>query len=57
MATGSGAIEEKRGKHYKGEEKSGRRPVADLTRPLDPASFEITICEREHGFDLGPMAF
>ena len=56
MATGSGAIEEKRGKHYKGEEKSGRRkvrPAADLTRPLDPASFEITICERQHGFGFG----
>ena len=53
MATGSGAVREKRGKHYKGEEKSGRRPVADLTRPLDPASFEITICERQQGFDFG----
>lgn len=35
------------GKHYKGEERSGRRPVADLGQLLDPAipSYEITICE------------
>ena len=45
LATGTGSVQETCGKHYSGEEKSGRRPLADTSRPLDPASFEITICE------------
>lgn len=48
LATGTVAnrrLLETCGKHYSGEEKRGRRPLADTSRPLDPASFEITICE------------
>lgn len=45
LATGTGSVQETCGKHYSGEEKRGRRPLADTSRPLDPASFEITICE------------
>ena len=47
LGTEGGGIETKGGKHFKGEEESGRRPIADLTKLLDPAipSYEITICE------------
>lgn len=49
--SGAGRAVTKTGKHFQGEEdKSGRRPVADRTRPLDPAipSCEIIICEKHH---------
>ena len=46
--------QKKRGMHSKGEERSGHRPIADLTRLLDPAiiSYEITICELQSGLVL-----
>ena len=54
MATGSGDLKKKSGKHFKGEEKSGQRPVADLGKKLDPASYVITIFELQQGrIDFG----
>ena len=54
MATGSGSVTEKRGKHFNGEETSGRRPVATKNL-LDPSiqSYEITICELQGLLTLG----
>ena len=55
MATGSGdLVQKKSGKHFKGEEKSGQRPVADLEKKFDPASYVITIFELQQGrIDFG----